>query len=167
MRIHVRDRHCVPPQKCALNSDCFEKRISPRLEVGADSFGVLRSTFTNLAPRLNTLVTRWKRGVYRVSQCAETAPIHDSRGAVVRRIESLQTFLSAAEVDRLLGDYLTGATVIELADHDEVHRATVSAHLTRRGVTRRQLGLGGEEAAEAVKLHLGGASMRAIARSGH
>ncbi len=100
-----------------------------------------------------------------MSQRHETAPMEDSRGTVVRRIEHLQTFLTAAEVDRLVDDYLDGTTVSELADRYGVHRATVSAHLTRRRVARRQPGLGVEEAAEAVKLHLGGVSMRAIARS--
>ena len=127
--------------------------------------GSLRSTFSNLTPRLNTLVTRWKRGVYRMAQRPETAPMVDSRGTVVRRIEHLQTFLTAAEVDRLVDDYLDGTTVNELADRYGVHRATVSAHLTRRGVQRRRPGLGVEEAAEAAKLHLGGISMRAIART--
>ena len=127
--------------------------------------GSLRSTFANLAPRLKTLVTRWKRGVYRVSQRPETAPMEDSRGTVVRRIEQLQTFLTAAEVDRLVDDYLDGTTVNELADRYGVHRATVSAHLTRRRVGRRRPGLGADEAADAVRLHLGGVSMRAIAQS--
>lgn len=127
--------------------------------------GSLRSTFANLTPRLKTLVTRWKRGVYRGSQRPETAPMEDSRGTVVRRIEHLQTFLTASEVDRLVDDYLGGTTVNELADRYGVHRATVSAHLTRRGAQRRRPGLGVEEAAEAVKLHLGGISMRAIART--
>lgn len=91
--------------------------------------------------------------------------MEDSRGTVVRRIEHLQTFLTSSEVDRLVDDYLDGATVNELADRYGVHRATASAHLTRRGVTRRTPGLGVEEAAEAVRLHLGGVSMRAIAQS--
>lgn len=47
--------------------------------------GSLRGTFANLTPRTKTLVTRWKRGVYRVSQRPETAPMQDSRGTVVRR----------------------------------------------------------------------------------
>ena len=42
--------------------------------------------------------------------------MEDSRGTVVRRIENLQTFLTAAEVDRLVDDYLDGAAVNELAD---------------------------------------------------
>lgn len=127
--------------------------------------GSLRSTFANFAPRLNTLVTRWKRGVYRVSQRPVNGSIRDSRGPVVRRIENLQTFLTASEVDRLVDDYRSGASVNELAERYGVHRATVSAHLTRRGTPRRSAGLGVEEAAEAVKLHGDGVSMRAIAQS--
>jgi len=46
-----------------------------------------------------------------------------------------------------------------------VHRATVSKHLTRNNVVRRQHGLTIEEAAEALKLYGGGISMRAIART--
>lgn len=91
--------------------------------------------------------------------------MEDSRGTVVRRIENLQTFLTAAEVDRLVGDYLVGATVVQLAEQYGVHRATVSAHLTRRGIVRRKPGLGIEEASEAARLYLGGVSMRAIAQS--
>lgn len=59
---------------------------------------------------------------------------------MVRGIENLQTFLTAAEVDRLVDDYLDGAMVNELADRYGVHRATVSAHLTRRRVGRRRPG---------------------------
>ncbi|MFT0848224.1 helix-turn-helix domain-containing protein [Actinomycetaceae bacterium L2_0104] len=66
---------------------------------------------------------------------------------------------------RLVEDYLAGATVNELADAYDIHRATVSAHLTRRGVTRRPTGLGVEEAAEAVRLHQEGMSIRAIGRA--
>ena len=62
-----------------------------------------------------------------------------------------------------MDDYLAGASVNELAERYGVHRATVSAHLTRRRVARRRPGFGVNEAAEAVKLHLGGVSMRAIA----
>lgn len=84
---------------------------------------------------------------------------------MVRRIENLQTFLSASEVDRLVDDYRSGAGVKDLAERYGVHRATVSAHLTRREVPRRRPGLGVEEAAEAVRLYLSGASMRALSRS--
>ncbi len=91
--------------------------------------------------------------------------MENSRGLVLRRIENLRTSLTAAEVDRLVDDYRSGVSVNELAERYGVHRAMVSAHLTRCGVVRRRPGLGVEEAAEAVKLHLGGVSMRAIARS--
>jgi predicted regulator of amino acid metabolism with ACT domain len=52
-----------------------------------------------------------------------------------------------------------------LAQKYGVHRATVSKHLTRHNVVRRQHGLTKDEAAEAVKLHGVGISMRAIART--
>jgi len=67
----------------------------------------------------------------------------------VRRIESSNLF-TVSEVDRLVDDYLDGATVNELADRYGVHRAAVSTHLTRRPVGRRRPGLGVDETAETV-----------------
>ncbi len=127
--------------------------------------GSLRGLFTNLTPSQNSLVKRWKRGVYRSSQRGGESPIRDVRGPVVGTIATPQTFLSAAQIDGLVDDYLTGATVAELAAKYTVHRATVSKHLTRQGVVRRRSGLGTADAAEAVTLHSDGVSMRAIART--
>jgi len=101
--------------------------------------------------------------MYRVSQRVVNDPIQDVRGPCVRRIEKPQTFLTSAEVDRLVDDYLAGLSVGYLAQKYGVHRATVSKHLTRNNVGRRQRGLTIDEIAEAVKLHGGGISMRAIA----
>ncbi|GAA1789300.1 hypothetical protein GCM10009768_17950 [Leucobacter iarius] len=84
---------------------------------------------------------------------------------MVWRIEGLQTFLTAAEVDRLVDDSLDGTAVNELADKCGVRRATVSAHLTRRHLGRRRPWLGVDEAADAVRLQLVGVSIRSLARS--
>lgn len=127
--------------------------------------GSLRRQFSNPTPKLKLLIFRWKRGVYRVSQRAGNTSIQDVRGPCVRRIGKPQTFLTPAEVDRLIDDYLTGFSVGYLAQKYGVHRATVSKHLTRNNVLRRQHGLTSDEAAEAVKLYGGGISMWAIART--
>ena len=87
---------------------------------------------------------------------ADNTPIRDARGPCVRRIGKPQTFLTPSEVDRLVDDYLAGLSVGYLAQKYDVHRATVSKHLTRNNVVRRQHGLTIEDAAEAVKLHGGG-----------
>ena len=100
-----------------------------------------------------------------VSQRVHSAPIQDVRGPCVRRIGKPQTFLTPAEVYRLVDDYLAGLSVGFLAQKYGVHRATVSKHLTRNNVVRRQHGLTTEEVAEALKLYGGGISMRAIART--
>ena len=120
--------------------------------------------FLNLAPRLKSLVTRQKRGVYATSQRADVPRIRDNRGKVVRRVGIPQTFLTPAEVTRLVEDYRGGRGVAHLAEAYGIHRSTVSAHLTRRRVARRIPGLGTEEAAEVVRLHGQGLSLRAIAR---
>src|SRR5690554_5611681 len=143
---------------CAGKVACRQVQATAKL-------GSLRREFSNPTPRLTSLISRWKRGVYRVSQRAVNTPIQDVRGPCVRRIGKPQTFLTPAEVDRLVDDYLAGLSVGYLAQKYRVHRATVSKHLTRKSVVRRQHGLTNEEAAEAVKLHGGGISMRAIART--
>lgn len=102
--------------------------------------------------------------MYRAHQRGDITPIRDDRGPVVREIAIPQTFLKEAEVDRLVDDYLAGSTVRELAQKYEIHRGTVSRHLTNRGVVRRASGLETEDAAEAVKLCRQGHSIRSISR---
>ena len=65
-------------------------------------------------------------------------------------------------MDRLVDDYLAGFSVGLLAQKYGVHRATVSKHLTRRGIDRHQPGLNADDAALAARLHREGASMRGI-----
>lgn len=126
--------------------------------------GSLRDTFANFPPRTKTLATRWYRGVYRDVRRTSGPPSKDVRGPIVRRIETAQTFLTSSEVDSLIGDYLAGASVQELAQGYGVHRATVFAHLRRRNTPRRSLGLDVDDSAEAVRLFRAGVSMRAISR---
>lgn len=90
--------------------------------------------------------------------------MRNARGPVVRSGETVKTFLTAAEVDALVGDYLVGMSVKSLAERYGIHRATVFSHLRRRNVPSRRLGLGLDENAEAVRLARAGVSMRAIAR---
>jgi DNA invertase Pin-like site-specific DNA recombinase len=90
--------------------------------------------------------------------------VKDARGPLVRRIETAQTFLTASEVDRLIEDYNAGMSVRALATKYGIHRATVSAHLSRRDTRRRRPGLDVDEQAEVVRLFRAGVSMRAISR---
>ena len=90
--------------------------------------------------------------------------MRDDRGLVVGAVETAQTFLTAVEVDALVGDYLAGMSVQSLAERFGIHRATVFSHLRRRNVPSRRPGLGLDEKAEAVRLARAGVSMRAIAR---
>ncbi len=126
--------------------------------------GCLSSTFGNSAPKTKTLVNRLLRGVYNVSRRPQSSAPRDDRGPVVRTIETAQTFLTASEVDQLVGDYLAGMSVKTLAERYGIHRATVFSHLRRRNVPSRRPGLGLDEKAEAVRLARAGVSMRAIGR---
>ena len=90
--------------------------------------------------------------------------MRDDRGLVVGAVETAQTFLTAVEVDALVGDYLAGMSVQSLAERFGIHRATVFSHLRRRNVPSRRPGLGLDEKAEAVRLARAGVSMRAIGR---
>ena len=130
----------------------------------AQTLGCLSSTFGNSAPKTKTLVNRLDRGVYEVSRRPQNTAPKDDRGPVVRTVETAQTFLTASEVDALVGDYLAGMSVKELAERYGIHRATVFSHLRRRNVPSRRPGLGIDEKAEAVRLARAGVSMRAIGR---
>lgn len=70
-----------------------------------------------------------------------------------------QRRLEPAEVDRLVDQYRSGATVRELAAEFSVGRTTVSAHLERRGLPRRYNRLGGDALAEAGCLYGDGWSL--------
>lgn len=126
--------------------------------------GCLSSTFGNSTPKTKTLVNRLDRGVYEVSRRPQDSAPKDDRGPVVRTVETAQTFLTASEVDGLVGDYLAGMSVKALVERYGIHRATVFARLRRRNVPSRRPGLGIDEKAEAVRLARAGVSMRAIGR---
>lgn len=104
--------------------------------------GWLSSTFGNSAPKTKTLVTRLDRGVDEVSRRPQSSAPKDDRGPVVRTVETAQTFLTAAEVDALVGDYFAGMSVKTLAERYGIHRATVFSHLRRRNVPSRRSGSG-------------------------
>lgn len=139
-----------------------EQRPDPR--TGSAASGCLSSTFGNSAPKTKTLVNRLLRGVYKVSARPQSSALRDDRGPVVRTVETAQTFLTASEVDQLVGDYLAGMSVKSLAERYGIHRATVFSHLRRRNVPSRRPGLCLDEKAEAVRLARAGVSMRAISR---
>ena len=100
-----------------------------------------------------------------MSRRPQSSAPRDDRGPVVRTVETAQTFLTASEVDALIGDYLAGMSVKALAERYGIHRATVFSHLRRRNVPSRRPGLGIDEKAEAVRLARAGVSMRAIPES--
>lgn len=83
---------------------------------------------------------------------------------MIGRIENAQTLLTAAETDRLIKEYRGGARVGELADRYGIHRATVDAHLCRRGTSRHPAGHDVNEEAEVVRPYRSGISLRAIGR---
>ncbi|MPM30449.1 hypothetical protein SDC9_76999 [bioreactor metagenome] len=141
-----------------------ETQTGPSIEMLGPEPGCLSSTFGNSAPKTKTLVNRLDRGVYEVSRRPEDTAPKDDRGPVVRTVETAQTFLTASEVDALVGDYLAGMSVKALAERYGIHRATVFSHLRRRNVPSRRPGLGIDEKAEAVRLARAGVSMRAIGR---
>lgn len=78
----------------------------------------------------------------------------------MRRIETTRTFLTAAEIDSLVGDYLAGAGAQELAERYGIHRATVFAHQRRRTLRAWVF----HEQAEAARFYRDGVSIRAISR---
>jgi DNA-binding transcriptional ArsR family regulator len=74
------------------------------------------------------------------------------------------TRLSVSQVTALVDSYRAGETVYELAARFGIHRATVSAHLHRQGITLRRQGLNAQGVAHAVRLYEDGWS---VTRIGH
>ena len=113
---------------------------------------------------MKPLIKRWQRGTYNTSRRSETARIYDERGQVVHKLGNPQTFLSPSKVVQVVKEYQGGSNVGTLAEELGVHRSTISRCLNREGICRRPPGLGVDEAAEAVRLHQNGMSLREIAK---
>lgn len=84
--------------------------------------------------------------------------------AVARSINAPHRYLTEVGIDSLVADYLAGVGVGELAGRYGIHRSTVTAHLRRRNIPRRRVGLDSGQQAEAVGLYRDGLSLRAISR---
>jgi hypothetical protein len=75
----------------------------------------------------------------------------------------VQRRLSSNEVDELLGAYVAGDLVHDIAVRHGVHRSTVIGHVTRRGLPRRSDdGRSDQELQTAADLHAAGESLAAI-----
>ena len=83
-------------------------------------------------------------------------------GLVVREIGTAQTLLTPVQIDELVARHQAGEGVVALAKAYGVHRATVTAHLNRRG-TRRQLGLAKGQVQRAGRLYQRGMTLDEIA----
>lgn len=119
----------------------------------------LRREFENPCPALKTVASRRSRGVYRRDRRPLEPSVVDSRGRMVRAVGMTQTFLSPAQVDKLVALYEAGATLVELGERFSIHRRTAAAHLLRRSVPIRRRGLDECHLAEAVELYDGGLTL--------
>jgi DNA-binding CsgD family transcriptional regulator len=70
--------------------------------------------------------------------------------------------LSSRQVAELIDSYQAGQTVYELAARFKIHRATVSAHLHRNGISMRRQGPDDDAIAQATRLYEGGWSVARI-----
>ena len=85
-----------------------------------------------------------------------------TEGVVVREIGTAQTLLTPAQIDELVERHKAGEGVVALAKAYGVHRATVTAHLDRRGA-RRRLGLSEQQVQRAGRLYQRGVTLDEIA----
>ena len=72
--------------------------------------------------------------------------------------------LSSSIVSNVISDYSDGVPVHELAKKYGVHRATISGHLDRAGVSRRPRSLTEAQIDEAVELYESGLSLERIGK---
>ena len=122
----------------------------------------LRREFENPCQALKTLASRRSRGVYQRDRRPSEPSVVDSRGRMVRAVGMTQTFLSPADVDKLVSLYEEGSTLVELAERFSIHRRTAAAHLVRRSVPIRSRGLDERHLAEAVELYVSGLSLMEV-----
>lgn len=70
--------------------------------------------------------------------------------------------LSSSVVSQLVSDYSAGIPIHELAKKYAVHRATISGHLDRVGVSKRPRGMSEAQIDEAVQDYAAGQSLEKI-----
>lgn len=68
---------------------------------------------------------RRSRGLYKQDLRQHKPTVVDSRGRMVRSLETAQTLLRPEHVDELVVQYRAGATLVELASRFRVHRRTL------------------------------------------
>ncbi|MEZ4588673.1 MAG: hypothetical protein R2909_20035 [Gemmatimonadales bacterium] len=81
---------------------------------------------------------------------------------MVRSVGIPQTFLTAAQVAKLVAAYGEGLTLAELGERFGIHHRTARAHLARQKVPLRTRGLDAKHVPEAVRLYEGGTSLMEI-----
>jgi len=101
--------------------------------------------------------TKWAKRLAKLPKVTTEAASDTIR---IRRVTPIR--LSARQVADLVEGYRAGQTVYELADHFGLHRATVSTHLHRQGVTLRRQGLDDDGIDHAVHLYEQGWSVARI-----
>lgn len=75
----------------------------------------------------------------------------------------VQRRLTADEIDELLEAYVAGEPICDIAARHSVHRTTVIAHVTRRGLLRRSDdGWSDQEIQTAADLYAGGESLATV-----
>ena len=90
----------------------------------------------------------------------------DSRGRMVRSVEMAQTLLRPEQVDDLVSEYRSGATLVELAAQCRVTRRTVAAHLVRREGPIRRGSFDPSRIHEAADLYLSGLTLAEVGVKG-
>jgi IS30 family transposase len=82
--------------------------------------------------------------------------------AQIRTSKQLQLRLQQPEIERLLAQYQTGATVYEWAAQFGIHRGTVSNLLKRNGVRTRNRPLSATQMSEAIAPYQRGNSLATL-----
>jgi len=110
----------------------------------------IRTVWWTLGELTRTQKTRsepWKS-----SARSSPASIHPSRRRS-NAIDPAARQLGTDQIEQLIADYQSGATVYELGDRFGIERRTVSNILHRRGVPMRRRGLSPEQVDDAVHLY--------------
>jgi hypothetical protein len=89
--------------------------------------------------------------------------LSESREPISKTIKQVHRRLSQDQIDELVVAYRAGATLQELSDHFQIHRASISIILERHSVPRRYRMVEGERLDGAIRAYQNGRSVISIA----
>ena len=96
-------------------------------------------------------------------ECSGTLVPHEPLEPITRTTKQVHRRLLPAQIDELVASYQAGATLRELSEQFQIHRASISTVLERQNLPRRYRMVEGARLEEAIRDYNNGNSIISIA----